>query len=87
MARQLEGPDACNGGMFNGVTMTLPAKSSNSPEQRSSVIEFDFINALKGTFKLFRDYLRHLGMVTMAAVVAILACSMKGIIQVANELL
>ena len=33
---------------------------------------------LKWTLKLFQDYLRHLGMVTVVVVVALLACSLKG---------
>lgn len=36
-------------------------------------------SGLKLTLKLFQDYLRHLGMVTVAVVVALLACSLKGI--------
>ena len=84
MAKQ----DACNGvggGLTNGVIMTLPAKSSNcSTEQNSSVIECNFGAALKETLKLFQVYLRHLGMVAMAAIVAILACSLKGIPIVAT---
>ena len=67
-----------DGGLVNGVAMTLPAKSSDFSEQRSSVIKCNFSDTLKRTLKLFRDYLRHLGMVTMAAVVATLACSLKG---------
>ena len=70
-----------DGGLINGVAMTgLSAKSSTFSKQGSPMIEHNFGAALNGTLKLFRDYLRHLGMVTMAAVVAILACSLKGII-------
>ena len=65
-------------GFINGVAMTLPVRSSDFSEHRSSVIKCNFSAALKGTLKLFRDYLRHLGMVTTAAIVAILACSLKG---------
>lgn len=70
-----------NGGLFNGVAMTVPAKSGNISQQSSSVIDCDFGAILKVTLKLFRDYMRHLGMVSMAALVAVLACSLKGIVQ------
>ena len=67
-----------DGGLVSGVAMTLPAKGFS--KQILPVIECNLSGALNGTLKLFRDYLRHLGMVAMAAVVAILACSLKGII-------
>ena len=69
-----------NGGLFNGVAMTVPVKSGNISQQSSSVIECNFSVVLKTTIKLFRDYMRHLGMVTMAALVTVLACSLKGIV-------
>ena len=70
-----------NGGLFNGVAMTVPVKSGNTiSQQSSSVIECNFSVVLKATIKLFRDYMRHLGMVTMAALVTVLACSLKGIV-------
>lgn len=70
-----------NGGLFNGVAMIVPSKSGNISQQRSSMIEYNFTIVLKATIKLFRDYMRHLGMVIIAALVTVLACSLKGIVQ------
>ena len=80
MAKQ----NVCNGaggGLINGITMTLAANNSSgkdSGQSGSPMIDRNFSAPLKWTLLLFRDYLRHLGMATMAAIVAILACSLKG---------
>ena len=44
----------------------------------SFVSSVHFVWMIQSTLVLVRDYLRHLGMVAMAVIVAILACSLKG---------
>ena len=76
-------PKQANENFKNGITQAKIMKKHNGGDCSESklssfTLAHSFAGVLYSTLILFKDYLRHLGMVAMAAVVAILACSLKG---------
>ena len=68
-----------NGNFVRHTNLKPDVDGKDSQQKSSSTAPVDFVRVIQSILLLFKDYLRQLGMVTMAMVVAILACSLKGI--------